>query len=199
MGDQEYTGYTSTVNNFTTPISNGGEATLWASNYQRNNYGFVGWSDKFDWELNANDANGNGTGANAGYHIYGPNATITLPSDVETNGLSLYAVWVKSAGYLQDFTCSTSTPIGEVTALTDRRDNDTYAVAKLADGKCWMIENLRLDYDATVGSANEALSQGYAKSTTYGNFSGLAEPETGDFGHANLYNSRYISDGTGSI
>ncbi|MBR0372552.1 hypothetical protein IJH72_01240 [Candidatus Saccharibacteria bacterium] len=27
----------------------------------------------------------------------------------------------------------------------DERDNDTYAVAKLTDGRCWRIENLRLN------------------------------------------------------
>ena len=60
------------------------------------------------------------------------------------NGLSLYAVWVPSAGTIQNWTgCSTMTT-GQVTALTDSRDNNTYAVAKLKDGKCWMIENMRL-------------------------------------------------------
>lgn len=44
--------------------------------------------------------------------------------------------------------------IGDVIALTDNRDNDTYAVAKLADGKCWIIENLRLDDSAELSSAN---------------------------------------------
>jgi uncharacterized protein (TIGR02145 family) len=32
-----------------------------------------------------------------------------------------------------------------VIALTDVRDGNTYAVTKLADGQCWMMENLRLD------------------------------------------------------
>ena len=44
--------------------------------------------------------------------------------------------------------------IGDVTALKDTRDNDVYAVAKLADGKCWMIENLRLDNVPTLSSSN---------------------------------------------
>ena len=157
-------------------------AVLWASNFKRSGYGFAGWSDKYDWELGANDASGNGTGANAGYHIYGPNATITFTAgQYSTEGLSLYAVWVPSAGSLQNWNGCSSLAQGAVTALTDQRDNNTYAVAKLADGKCWMIENLRLDYDATAGATNEALSQGYGKSTTYGNFIGLATPETANF------------------
>ena len=39
---------------------------------------------------------------------------------------------------------------GDVTALSDDRDSNTYAVAKLADGKCWLIENMR--YKPTTGT-----------------------------------------------
>ena len=158
------------------------ETTLWPSNFKRAGYGFVGWSDKYDWELNANDASGNGTGANAGYHIYGPNQTLTLnTSDYSSTngGLSLYAVWAPSAGAIQGWTCpnNTTMPIGTVTALTDTRDSDTYAVAKLADGNCWMIENLRLDYDANITTSNTQSNNGVFG----GVFSGLAEPETANF------------------
>lgn len=51
--------------------------------------------------------------------------------------------------------------LSSVSALTDQRDDQTYAIAKLADGNCWMIENLRLDTEATRGATNEALAQGY--------------------------------------
>ena len=45
--------------------------------------------------------------------------------------------------------------IGDVTALKDTRDNNVYAVAKLADNKCWMIENLRLaDKDSNNNDIN---------------------------------------------
>ncbi|MBR2998559.1 hypothetical protein IKF34_02180 [Candidatus Saccharibacteria bacterium] len=126
---------------------------LWASNFKRPGYGFVGWSDKFDWVLNENDANGNGTGPNEGYHIYGPNATITL-GDM-SKGLSLYAVWAKSNGNLQGWNYCSALGTGKVTALTDQRDGNTYAVAKLADGKCWMIENLRLADQTPTGTTIE--------------------------------------------
>ena len=172
MGDQ-----TANYSDNTDAITSNMDVNLWPSNYQRSGYGFVGWSDKFDWELNANDANGNGTGNNAGYHIYGPMANINV-GDVSTEGLSLYAVWAPSTGSLQGWNGCSSLGSGRVTALTDLRDNDTYAVAKLADGKCWMIENLRLDYDANF---DESLSQGFGKSTTYGNFIGLARPEIANF------------------
>ena len=122
--------------------------TLLPSNFSRTGYGFAGWSDKFDYATNPEAK------------FYGPNETITLNTADYTGtnpGLSLYAVWVKSQGNLQDSSkvasvCSslTTAPIdgtanlSSVSALTDQRDNNTYAIAKLADGKCWMIENMRL-------------------------------------------------------
>ena len=33
---------------------------------------------------------------------------------------------------------------GQTLELTDSRDGNTYKVRKLADGQCWMIQNLRL-------------------------------------------------------
>ena len=124
------------------------EITLRPSNFSRTGYGFAGWSDKFDYATNPEAK------------FYGPNETITLNTADYSDGkpgLSLYAVWVKSQGNLQDSAkvasvCSSLTQAGpsvtptlaSVSALTDQRDNNTYAIAKLADGKCWMIENLRL-------------------------------------------------------
>ena len=107
-------------------ITNG--IPLWASNFKRTGYGFAGWNTSFDY-----------SGTN-----YGPNQTITAPADVETNGLSLYAVWIKSAGIIQNWDGCDSLAQGSTTALTDERDGNTYAIAKLADNKCWTIENLRL-------------------------------------------------------
>ncbi|MBR3180001.1 InlB B-repeat-containing protein [Candidatus Saccharibacteria bacterium] len=100
---------------------------LWPSNFKRDGYGFAGWNTEFDYS---------GT-------TYGPMETITTP-DLSTKGLALYAYWIKSAGDLQGWQGCDSLASGAVTALTDTRDNNTYAVAKLADGNCWMIENLRL-------------------------------------------------------
>ena len=168
---------------------------LWASNFKNpikgaNNKmaGFAGWNTKYD-----------GTGTS-----YGPNETITFTAGQYSNGgLKLYAMWVESAGDLQGWTCpdDTTMPVGTVTALTDQRDGNTYAVAKLADGKCWMIENLRLD-NTNSDNSTGALAQGYGTSTTYGNFSGLAEPETANFSSSTTANSIYYSgtqSGTASI
>ncbi len=118
--------------------TNSTETTLWAPNFKRDGYGFAGWNTSFDY-----------SGTN-----YGPNQTITAPTDVETNGLSLYARWIPSQGTLQNWNGCSSMNIGDVTALTDNRDDDTYAVAKLADGKCWTIENLRLDNTPELTATN---------------------------------------------
>ena len=120
--------------------------TLIAPNFKKTGYGFAGWS------TNSNATPGGSS------TIYGPNET-TDESDFSFDShasATLYAVWVQSAGTMQSWTCPNDTimPVGTVTALTDARDNNTYAVAKLADGNCWMIENLRLDDSATLNSSN---------------------------------------------
>ncbi len=149
-------------------------AQLWVSNFKRQGYGFAGWSDAYDYVI------GEGSESNPNARIYGPNETIEFTAghyNSPNEGLTLYAVWVPSAGVLQDWTCpnNTAMPIGSVTALTDLRDNDTYAVAKLADGKCWMIENLRLN-NTNSDNGIGVLAQGYG-----GQFVGLANPETDNF------------------
>ena len=139
--------------------------TLYASNFKRDGYGFAGWSDKYDYATNPNA------------NFYGPNQTITFTAGEYTgsnNGLALYAVWIKSEGSLQDGSkvtgfCGTNgtggaltqapadgtATLSSVTALTDERDGNTYAIAKLADGKCWTIENLRLaDKDSNNNDIN---------------------------------------------
>ena len=176
-------------------------APLLASNFSRSGYGFAGWSNVPDYETNP-DA-----------HFYGPMEDYTVPASAMARGIKLYAVWVASAGSLQDTNkvaelCGTGTNalqtaptdgtanLSSVSALTDQRDNQTYAIAKLADGKCWMIENLRLDNQYTVGNnqtdstvTNASLSQGYNSS-----FIGLAGPESADFTNSTTANGLYTTD-----
>ena len=182
-------------------LADGATTTLYASNFSRDGYGFAGWSDAYDYATNPNAK------------FYGPQETITVPEGTTANGLSLYAVWVKSTGSLQDADkvatlCGTGTGsltqaptngtanLSSVSALTDQRDNQTYAIAKLADGKCWMVENLRLEAEDSRGKnrfdpsvANESLSQGYDPS-----FTGLADPESADFSNSTTPNSLYTTE-----
>ncbi len=101
---------------------------LQASNFKRDGYGFAGWNDKADM-----------SGTN-----YGPNQTIPVTQDMIDNGFTLYAHWIESTGNLQGWNGCSALNTNQVIGLTDTRDNNVYAVSKLADGNCWMIENLRL-------------------------------------------------------
>ena len=109
-------------------VTPGTDAVLIAPNYSRPGYGFVGWNTK---------ANGSGTD-------YGPNQTIAT-EDLSSRGMTLYAKWVQSSGDIQGWNGCGDLSVGEVIALTDSRDNNTYAIAKYGDNQCWMMENLRLD------------------------------------------------------
>ncbi len=170
-------------------------ATLLASNFSRTGYGFAGWSNKFDYATNPNQE---------GIKFYGPQETITFTAGEYTgnnNGLALYAVWVKSQGSIQDTTkvsevCNRlntaptdgTANLSSVSAFTDSRDNNTYAIAKLADGKCWMIENLRLDNSATLtitntskplnDGTNVTLKHSYSDTETYNTLSASQDPTT---------------------
>ena len=52
--------------------------------------------------------------------------------------------------------CPSSLTTGQVYQLKDSRDNNVYYVARLADGNCWMLDNLRLGSTSTIAltSAN---------------------------------------------
>ena len=170
-------------------ITDGSTVTLLASNFSKQGYGFAGWSDTYDYSGN----------------LYGPQETITAPTGTAANGLSLYAIWVKSEGSIQDPTTvsavcnrltaatpSTTKTLNSVSALTDQRDNQTYAIAKLADGNCWMIENLRLESTNSDNSAGN-LAQGYG-----GQFAGLATAEPAWANNITTANSLYSTDGADS-
>ena len=149
-----------------TVSSSATSAKLLASNFSRTGYGFAGWSDSYDYASNPNA------------NFYGSNEDIAFTAGQYTgsnSGLSLYAVWVKSQGDFQDASetrticngltqasASGTRTLASVSALTDTRDNQTYAIARLADGNCWMIENLRLDNTAqlTILNTNNPLNDG---------------------------------------
>ena len=140
-------------------VSSNAQTTLWASNYKydtnndgHNDYGFAGWSEDKDAATKLTDNNPDNNPV-----VYGPNQTITT-GDLSAEGMKLYAVWIAPLENtsFQDFTCPTNEdmPIGTIIALKDNRDNEVYTVAKLADGNCWMTENLRLDNNTTINATN---------------------------------------------
>ncbi len=132
---------------YTTLDTTGDSNNLLAPNFLRTNYGFAGWS-----EDSTATANGNSK-------IYGPAEEVEY-SDLTFDSnktATLYAVWEPSAGNLQGWTGCSSMSTGDVTALTDTRDGNTYAVAKYGNGSCWIMENLRLnptDINTSITSDN---------------------------------------------
>ena len=104
----------------------------------RNDYEFTGWSNgtnTFDGTETAADIN---------------------PSSLAS--LTMTAQWERVLS-MQGFSCSTLTNVGDSVKLRDTRDDNIYTVKKLADGKCWMTENLRL-INKTISSADSNLPSG---------------------------------------
>ena len=86
--------------------------------------------------------------SSGGTVVYQSGDTITLTSVSPTT--TLYAVW--ETAYMQTFSCSDLTTTHETALLTDSRDDEQYNVSLLADGMCWMTDNLRLGLTAIGGS-----------------------------------------------
>ena len=164
------------VEQYTTDLeSTSKQVDLQAPNFIKQGYGFVGWSTDADaWDRLTDDDDANNP------TIFGPSQTITIDEELkakagEDRKLVLHAIWAPAETdnsgepvSLQNWQgCSDLDPsaynsatgtlsVGRhtVTVLTDSRDGATYTVARLADGNCWMTENLRLDSDAEITVTN---------------------------------------------
>ncbi len=154
---------------------------LLAPNYSLPRHGFAGWSE----DINAASKYSNGEDM----VIYGPNQTINV-GDLSEVGLHLFAVWLEPIGVLQTWDGCDGLEEGAMIALQDARDENAYAVSKLADGRCWMVENLRLESDDSVGE-KALLSQGYNAG-----FTGLANAESVNFSDSSAPNSLYSTNGS---
>ena len=152
--------------------------------------------------------------------------TCTLPA---ITSLGDYYIYVKYPNYdrvysttitvtstaplMQTFTpamCD-SMSIGESTTLQDTRDWSTYSVAKLADGNCWMTQNLRLgdgtkSYTLTPDDSNVATNFTLPVAQTSGSTSWGDAANTGNDPHVyatgnetygNYYNWYTATAGTG--
>ena len=65
--------------------------------------------------------------------------------------------------------------------LTDTRDNNTYTVSKLADGKCWMTQNLRI-INKTITPADSDVTTNYTIPA-----SSLSSFDSGTYDASNAY------------
>ena len=91
----------------------------------------------------------------------GAKVDTTIPSGTYTNSLTIAIVAEPAAisdltgvTYMQDVTAEicASTAEGTKATLTDRRDSNTYTVAKI-NGNCWMTQNLRLSSTTERGDS----------------------------------------------
>lgn len=85
---------------------------------------------------------------------------------------------------MQTFACS-SLQEGQITTLIDSRDGNPYNVAKLKDGKCWMVDNLRL------GKKGATMTLTSADSDVSANFT-LAANDANAFDNTADKNAVYI-------
>ena len=116
--------------------------------------------------------------------------------------------------YMQDITptIAANTAVGEIANLVDKRDNDTYQVQKLKDGKLWMMENLRLGSTSTMtltpadtniaanytlpasGTANFTETGGYTNAAINTSLEDTADANGNEYGV--YYNYCAVSAGT---
>ena len=103
---------------------------------------------------------------------------------------------------MQDVTAEicASTAEGTKATLTDRRDNNTYAVAKI-NGNCWMTQNLRLSGGRKLTSADSNVTRDYTLPSTQlaGNSNSYTAPQTtisSNTSYGGYYNYCAASAGT---
>ena len=60
-------------------------------------------------------------------------------------GAATISVTSKVMQPMQNWTGCSSLAVGDTEQVYDTRDNEVYLVGKLADNKCWMLDNLRFD------------------------------------------------------
>ena len=87
-------------------------------------------------------------------------------------GSATLNVTSKPLSPIQNFNCS-SLATGATEEVYDKRDNKTYMIGKLADSKCWMLDNLALNpvtltYDQLYGTGSDAGKMTNASNTTLG-------------------------------
>ena len=144
----------------------------------------------------------------------GAKASNTQPSGTYTNTINFYAITNQTPisfndafaiegkerllGYykMQDTTPSICNAVTEnqVGTLIDVRDNQTYKVAKLKDGKCWMVENLNLAGGTKLSSDTTDFEPTYSLPTDQGWKSDGSLPDSSESGfdtanYAYVYNS----------
>ena len=101
-------------------------------------------------------------------------------STTATVNKTIYAMW-KSNLKMQNLDPSKCTTTA--TTVIDNRDSEEYLVQRLADGKCWMLDNLRLDL------TNSTILNGLTTSNTHVDSASLTSLKSGNRSAGNQYAS----------
>ena len=106
----------------------------------------------------------------------GAKSATTQAAGTYTNTINFYAVantgpaTIATAETMQEVeACPAYVPTEQVFTIKDSRDNQEYKVAKLKDGKCWMVENLNLAGGTALSAANTNVTSEYINNFTTSN------------------------------
>ena len=146
----------------------------------RPGFKYLGW-------CNVIPTNSGGTDLCTGGTTYQPSATLTLDQTGTGNNFHFYAMWEKepntiaNSTYLQEVeACPASLTTGQIYTVKDSRDNTEYHTARLADGNCWLLDNLALDLTNSTVLSGMNESNTHASNTTLGYLKGTTtrDPST---------------------
>ncbi len=102
----------------------------------------------------------------------GAKVNLEMPAGSYSTTINFVAVGkVESRTYIQDVT-SLNCPTNP-TIVYDSRDEAAYTIQKLADGKCWLLDNLALDLTDPDVQANLTSATTNASNTTLGYLKGI--------------------------
>ena len=149
-----------------TGTSDNGAVQISSTQPTRTNYIFKGWCT----ESTSDDTCSGDTVQPGGMLALHPGTSNLTPTVTRT----LYAMWGSNIAktYMQDMTSTDCTTTA--TTVYDNRDEEPYLVQRLADGKCWMLDNLRLDL------TNSTILNGLTTTNTHVNDASLTSLKSGN-------------------
>ena len=145
--------------------SNDATATIPSGTPTRDGYEFLGWCDQATTKSGDTDTCASG-------HQYQPSQSYTLDATATANNIKFYAMW-KPVTYMQDLTSTTIASllpsVGSTATVKDKRDQQDYTIAKLADNKYWMVENLNLAGGTALSADDTDVTSAYISSFSTSN------------------------------
>ena len=121
----------------------------------RSGYAFLGWCTTQPATSNNIDSCSGAT------HFPGSQFTMAGNSSI-----TLYAVWAAYSSLPTIQSITTSTCSASPMLVKDSRDYEVYTIQRLADGKCWLLDNLALDLTNTTVKNDLSASNTNASATT---------------------------------